>query len=231
MTEVTNVEIFENIVQGLYTIGGRRTSQNFAAAVLDAIIKTLEKKFDFLKYVRLDADGNPENIINIASEINSVNLVKIGKAVETIIQVVYMDLREKAGLYFIKELQKNVSDNVISTLKNVGVDLALLQIQQHHIYRQHRRIKAKAATGKSEEEIKQEEKSLLAYSWDSVSSWNYDSNSNVCVIYGKDGKPLDRLNLKEIIKGYVNDLTKGGTAELPTDYERKDQQEKGLKLS
>jgi len=34
MTEITNAEIFENIVQGLYTVGGRRTSQNFAVAVL-----------------------------------------------------------------------------------------------------------------------------------------------------------------------------------------------------
>jgi len=232
MTEVTNVEIFENIVQGLYTVGGRRTSQKFAVAVLDAIIKTLEKKYDFLKYVRLDTKGNTENIINIASEINSVHLVRVGKAVETIVQVVYMDLKEKAGLYFIKELQKNAGDNVISALREAGIDLEFLQIQQHFIYRQRSRIKAKAAaTGKSEEEIKQKEKSLLDYSWDSVSSWNYDPNSNVCVIYGKDSKQLDCLNLKEIIKGYVSDLTEGGTAEPPTDYDRKSQQERGLKLS
>jgi len=230
MTEITNAEIFENVVQGLYTVGGRRTSQNFAVAVLDAIIKTLEEKYDFLKYIRLDTKGGSENIIHISSEINSIHPVRVGKAVETIVQIVYMDLKEKAGLYFIRELQKNAGDTVISALKDTGVDLELLQIQQHFIYRQRSRIKAKAAaTGKSEEEIRQEEKSMLDYSWDSVSSWNYDPNSNVCIIYGKDGKQLDELNLKEIIKGYISDLTGDGVVEPPTDYERKE--EKGLKLS
>jgi hypothetical protein len=158
-------------------------------------------------------------------DINYVDPIRVGRAIETIIQVVYMDLKENAGLFFIKELIKRAGKDVITALKNVGVDLELLEIQQRFIFRQRNRIKTVVANKDNKE------KSLLNYSWDKVSSWDYDFNKEVCIIYGKDGEQLDILNLKNVIKGYINDLTGEGTIEECIDYKIIDKQKKGLKLS
>jgi hypothetical protein len=220
MIKVTNVKILKKVIKSIYEVACRRTSKKFSVAILNIIVRTLEEKFDFLKYVRLNIGIDSENIVYVDSDINYVDPIRVGRAIETIIQVVYMDLKENAGLYFIKELIKSAGKDVITALKNVGVDLELLEIQQRFIFRQRNRIKTVDGNKDSKE------KSLLNYSWEEVSSWNYDFKSEVCVIYDKDGEQLDILNLKEVIKGYINDLTGEGTIEEYTDYKRKDKQKK-----
>ena len=49
--------------------------------------------------------------------------------------------------------------------------------------------------------------SLLGYSWKNVGSWKYDPLQKTCVLYSKEGKELDRLNLDTIIESYVTNLT------------------------
>jgi hypothetical protein len=49
--------------------------------------------------------------------------------------------------------------------------------------------------------------SLLGYSWKNVGSWKYDPMQKTCVLYSKEGKELDRLNLDTIIESYVTNLT------------------------
>ena len=224
MIKVTNDKIFKKVIKSIYEVAGRRTSKKLSVAILNIIVRALEEKFDFLKYVSLNIGNDSKNIVYVASDINYVDPIRVGRAIETIIQVVYMDLKENAGLYFIKELIKSAGKDVITALKNVGVDLELLEIQQRFIFRQRNRIKTVAANKDNKE------KSLLNYSWEKVSSWNYDFKREVCIIYNKDGEQLDILNLKEVIKGYINDLTGEGTIEECTDYKRKDKQKKGLKL-
>ena len=53
------------------------------------------------------------------------------------------------------------------------------------------------------------EKSLLDYSWDKISDWKLDPDNGVCIVYDKDGKVLDRLNLDEIVKKHMAALTEG----------------------
>ena len=118
-----------------------------------------------------------------------------------------MDFKDKAGLYFINEFKKNIGEEAISDLKEVGIDFELIKIQQHYLYRQHERIKSKS---KNDDFVNKEEKSLLDYSWD------------------KDGKVLDQLNLDEIVKKYIHYLTEVNSFKTSTDYnlEKKD---KGFK--
>ena len=136
-----------------------------------------------------------------------------------------MDFKDKAGLYFINEFKKNIGEQAISDLKEIGIDFELLKIQQHYLYRQHERIKSKS---KNDYFVDKKEKSLLDYSWENVSKWDYDANNHNCKIYDKDGKLLDQLDLDEIIKKYIHYLTEANSFKTSTDYnlEKKD---KGLK--
>ena len=224
MTRLTNAEIFEHVLHGLFSTAGRRTSKNFAGAVIHAITKALEQKYDFLKYVKFNFKGESDELINISPEINSIDIIKVGQAVEALVKVICMDFKDRAGLYFINEVKKNTGEAAISDLKDAGIDFELLQIQQHYLFRQHERIKNKE---KTDSLVSKKEKSLLDYSWENVSKWDYDSNNHNCKIYDKHGKVLDQLNLDDIVKKYIHNLTEGDSVETSTDYKK---EEKGLKI-
>jgi hypothetical protein len=225
ISKLRNSELLEGILKALYTTAGRRTTQSFAIAVLGAITKTLEQRYDFLKNVIFHTEGRFEDVVVIDSKVNSANPVIIAKAIETIVQVLYMDLKEKAGLYFIKELMRNAGDNVISNLRDIGVDLELLQLQQLYLYK--RQSKApKTELGKKQDQL--DSVSLLGYSWENVSTWKYDTDNKLCIIYNKDGKELDRLNLDTIVKNYIDSITDDGTIKI-TDKNKEEM--KKIKLT
>ncbi|UCF50013.1 MAG: hypothetical protein JSU91_00605 [Thermoplasmatales archaeon] len=227
MSKLSNADILENVMQGLFTTAGTKTSKKFAVAVINAITKALEQKYDFLKYVKFNIDGESDEFVNVSSDLNSIELISVGQAVEAIVKVIFMDFKDKAGLYFINEFKKNTGEDTISNLKDAGIDFELLQIQQNYLYRQRERIKSKSDS--KDDFLSKKEKSLLNYSWENVSNWEYDANNRNCKIYDKNGNVLDDIDLDKIVKKYIIYLTDANSVEKPTDYKMEDK-EKGLKI-
>ncbi len=210
MTDLKNSEVIGGILRTLYSVASRRTSQTFAATVIGAIIKTLEQNYDFLKYINIENPEftNSEIIINISEEINAVDSSRLGTAIEAIIRIVYMDLVGKTGLFFIKELKQQAGEQIITQLRNYGVDLGLLQTEQRYMHRQHRKKKQQTQMKRIGDGIvNRDDVSLLGYSWKNVGSWKYDPLQKTCVLYSTEGKELDRLNLDTIIESYITNLT------------------------
>ena len=227
MSDNENSDLLKAVIKALYNVTNRRTTQNFAFAVINTIIRTIEERYDFLKYVQIYTDGGSEDFIDVSSDLNSVHPAKIGKAIEAIIQVVYMDLKEKAGIHFIKEIERDAGEEVISKLRECGVDLELLMLQQHYLYRRQERKKTKTGHDDKVKAGKQslDNVSMLGYTEKNISSWHYDPKSKVCIIYDKDGKELDRLNLDTIIRSYIGNLTEKGVIEPQKDYVEKEKRE------
>jgi len=215
LAKLTNEEILGGILRSLYAVSSRRTTQGFAAAVIGSIVKTLEQNYSFLKYVTINEEeiSISGDVIFISPEINEVDPTQIGKAVEAVIRVVYMDLIGKAGLFFIKELKKNAGEKIIKEIKNYGADLSVLQTEQHYLYRQ-REKKTRTSKGKK----RKDGVSLLGYTWKSVSTWEYDPAKKVCTLYSEGGKVLDKLNLDTIVENYVKDLSEG-EEEIPSGFD------------
>lgn len=215
MSKFTNSYVLGEILRALYHVAGRRTTESFAAKVIGSIIKTLEQKYDFLKYVRINERGEilEDEAIAIAPEINNIKREIVGDAIQSIIRVVYMDIIGKAGLFFIAELKRRAGDDLINELNNYGIDLATLQIEQHYLYRSRERRQARGrdVTG---------DVSLLGYTWKNVASWEYDPNKKLCILYNKDGEVLDNLHLDSIIENYVKNLS-DAIEEIPEDVKGK----------
>ncbi len=210
MTEIKNSEVLGCILRALFSVASRRTSQSFAATVIGTIVKTLEQNYEFLRCVRIETfeTNNPNEIISISPDIDSVNPFEVGKAIEAIIRIIYMDLVGKTGLFFIKELKELAGEEVISEMKKYGVDLAILQTEQRYMHRLHKKRKqATLDKRKSTAPHLQDDVSLLGYTWKNVGSWKFDPLQKTCVLYNKDGKELDRLNLDTIIESYITNLT------------------------
>ncbi len=214
MVKYTNSYVLGEVLKALYHVAGRRTTNSFAAKVIGSIIKTLEQKYIFLKYVRINDKGElfEDEAIAISPEIEKIDREMIGKAIEAIVRVVYMDIIGKGGLFFIAEIKRRAGDELMDELQNFGVDLVALQIEQHYLYRSRERKKAKAK--KPHGDV-----SLLGYTWKNVSSWKYDQKHRVCVLYNKNGEVLDTLNLDSIVEDYVKNLS-DTLEELPDEIEK-----------
>ncbi|MEF8848219.1 MAG: hypothetical protein V5A68_03710 [Candidatus Thermoplasmatota archaeon] len=126
---------------------------------------------------------------------------------ESLIRVVYNDLSEEAGLYFITELKEYAEDRTIEGIIDCGVDLDQIQVEQHHAYRRRKRKENLKKAARGEGEGQGEQENLLGYSWNQVSKWKHDPGSKFCTLYDEDGKVLDRLNLDRIIENYVEELS------------------------
>lgn len=212
MTTLKNSEVLERILRALFSAASRRTTQSFAATVIGAIIKTLEQNYEFLQHVHVENPEyvNIEGIIKISSELDTVDHIQVGKAIEAIIRIVYMDLVGKTGLFFMKELKELAGEQIIAELKSYGVDLSILQTEQRYLHQQQRRRNKEVrqtTKSKTDAEKHRDDVSLLGYTWKNVGSWQYDPLQKTCVLYTKEGKELDRLNLDTIIESYVTSLT------------------------
>ena len=217
MGRYTNSYVLGEILRSLYHVAGRRTSRGFAAKVIGSIIKTLEQRYEFLAYVRINDQGEliEDEAIAISPEIDSFNAELVGKAIEAIIRVVYMDIIGKSGLFFIAEIKRRAGEGLISELHTTfGVDLATLQVEQHYLYRSRERQQAKYRKDRSTDV------SLLGYTWKNVASWEYDPIHKACVLYNSEGEVLDNLHLDSIIENYVKTLAED-LEEIPEELEGK----------
>jgi hypothetical protein len=198
-----NSHVLGEIVRAIYHVAGRRTTSGFAAKVIGSIIKTLEQKYDFLKYVKIIDVGeiSEEEAVVVSEEIDQIDQKSVGKAIEAILRIAYMDIIGKAGLFFIAEIKRRAGEELINELFKYGVDLATLQVEQHYLYRSRERRKKRTERGAVQDV------SLLGYSWRNVGSWKYDKTKGTCTLYTKDGGVLDNLNLESIIENYVKDLS------------------------
>ncbi len=214
-----NSYVLGQILLALYNVAGRRTTHSFAAKVIGSIIKTLTQKYDFLNYVTINDRGTivDSEVIAISPDINTIPKKDLGNAIEAIVRIVYMDIIGKAGLFFISEIKKRAGEDLIFDLKDYGVDLASLQIEQHYLYRSRERKKRKKGKSVSKP---YGDVSLLGYTWKNVNSWKYDPNKKVCVLYNDEGKILDNLHLENIIENYVKNLSQS-TEEIPEELEKK----------
>lgn len=214
MVRFTNSYVIGEILKSLYHVAGRRTTFGFTAKVIGSIIKTLETKYPFLKFVEINDKGEivEDEAIVISPEIDTFDKQDVGRVIEAIIRIVYMDIIGKAGLFFIAELKRRTGEELMQELHTFGVDLASLQIEQHYLYRSRER-KKKIAGRKPYGDV-----SLLGYTWKNVASWKYDQTKQSCVLYDTEGNVLDNLNLESIIETYVKNLS-DALEEVPEEIE------------
>jgi hypothetical protein len=209
MEQRRNSVLLEAVLNAIYHVASRRTSEKSADETLGSTIKTLERKYDFLRYVSITQRGaaNQGFGISVSPDIDSVDSEQMGKAIEALIRLVYNDLSEEAGLYFVTELKQLAGDDVSRGLMGWEADLDQVQLEQHYAYRRRKRKKnIQDASIKGALSHKRPD-NLIGYTWGTVSHWKHEPGSKYCVLYDKQGNMLDRLNLDRIIQNYVERLS------------------------
>lgn len=217
MEAIKNSDLLKISLNTIFTVATRRTSLKFAEETIGSTLRTLEGKYEFLKYVSMNKDNFQKNelMFDVSSDVDSVHPTRVGKAIEAVIRVVYNDLNEEAGLYFITEFKQIVGDKISRGIYDRNIDLDQVQVEQHYAYRR-RKKKNDIAKGRMAGE---KTENLLGYTWGEVAKWKHDPGSNQCTLYDKNGNVLDRLDLDKIIENYVETLSGSGVKD-PSEIEK-----------
>jgi len=193
------------VIDALFRVVGRRTLNSHAIKVIQTVLSKLAPTFDFLDAVTVhDEFFLLEGVeVTIDPAFDAVEPMQVGKAIDTMIRVIYMDLvettGEEVGLYFITELKGHLGDVVLDDLRSRGVDLVGIQFEQHLYHQMKEPRPPKPAPEPEEEDVEP------FYSWETVSTWKYDNN--VCLLYDSHGKLLDTIQLDLLIEEYVRRVT------------------------
>lgn len=205
MEPLKNSVLLRSVITAIYNVASRRTSSKSADESIGSTIKTLEKKYDFLKHVNIDQKdlSTGDFAISFSEDIDELHPAIVGRALEALIRVVYNDIGSEAGLYFVTELKQLAGDDVSRAFTDCEIDLDQVQLEQHYAYNRQDRKRAIADVtrrGKRPE-------NLVGYDWGTVSHWKHEPGSKFCTLYDKQGNVLDRLNLDRIIQNYVERLS------------------------
>jgi len=132
MTALDNSDVIKNVLKNLINISGRKTSRGQAIETIDTVMRKLENRYNFLKDIKIVDNRYIENeeVIDITHDFDKVRSSDMGKALNDIILTTHYSLGEKAGHFFIKELQRNIGGDYNSVMKEMGVDLGLMQLEK-----------------------------------------------------------------------------------------------------
>jgi hypothetical protein len=125
-------DVMKSVLKTLISISSRKTDLPSAVMTMDDLIKRLETKYNFLKHVQINDDFYSEttsDVISVMSDINTVSPTELGKALHAIIDSVNRSLGENAGHFFIKEIRNTLSDDYLLVIKNMGLDLGIMQLE------------------------------------------------------------------------------------------------------
>lgn len=211
---VPQTSLLRAVIHALYIVASRRASSKFAEDAIETALATLKNKYPFFKNITVKMKTFSEDGVNVdlSSNIDEVHKSEIGDAIESLIRVVYNDLSEEAGLYFITEMKQYAGDKIVEAIVDAGVDLDQIEVEQHHAYMRKNRKKTVKQGGQSE--------NLLGYTWGGVSRWEHKEGSKYCTLYDTKGNVLDRIDLERVIQNYVETLS-GITETNPEELEKK----------
>ncbi|MBN2065545.1 MAG: hypothetical protein JW771_01905 [Candidatus Thermoplasmatota archaeon] len=129
---VKRSDVVKNILTTLLRVSGRKTNQGHAISTLESLIKQLESKYEFLKHIQITDTRflEGDDPVSVMTDIDKIAPVETGKAIQDIISTMHSSLGMSAGHFFIKELQTTLKDDDVSSMKRMGVDLSLMQLER-----------------------------------------------------------------------------------------------------
>jgi len=131
MSKLKKSEILNYVLYCIIRVVEKRKSDLFAIKTLDEIIKQLEPKYDFFRFIKIDKKVFSETwiAIQVDSQMDSVDGKMLGEAIIEIINKLSKYVRSDEGYYIIREIRDELGYEIITILKKFGVDLNLTQFE------------------------------------------------------------------------------------------------------
>ena len=131
MPQYANKEIMVYLLRSIIEVIGRRTSDAYASVIISDIIHKLTGKYSFLDYIEVSTSHYMEtvDVVSISDDINYIESNLIGMATRDILESITYTMAKDAGHYFIKEIKEDIPYKYRNAIKDLCIDLDLLQIK------------------------------------------------------------------------------------------------------
>jgi len=131
--EIQNSEVIKRTLYSLIFVARSKTSKDYAWSIIKRLLAELKIDHDFLKYIKIKEIENLEDTIDdiiVSSDFNHVEPKKIGKAIQSIVDLFKIRMGNKAGYFFLAEFKEVLGNKYHSIIKKMGVDLRLIDLQK-----------------------------------------------------------------------------------------------------
>jgi len=129
---IKNSELIKTTLITLINITSLKTTKDYAWSVVKNLINELIENHDFLKFIKIDdlksIDYSIDDI-RIESGFDDIEPIKIGAAIQSLVDLLKKRLGKKAGYFFIREFKYILGEEYYSHLKYIGVDLRLIDLE------------------------------------------------------------------------------------------------------
>ena len=131
MPQLENKDILGYILRSTINVIGRRTSESYANIFISKALKELSEKYRFFKFIEIKGTQYSETVetVTIDSNVNNIETKEIGKATNDLMIVITKTMGKSAGYYFIREIKEKLPFDYELAIKQIGVDLDLIQLQ------------------------------------------------------------------------------------------------------
>ena len=194
-------DTLEKFMQSIYLVSSRRTTLKYAEETLQEALNILKDQFELFKDIKITKDTMLDLGLQVefTNNISNLQINDIARALESLIRIIYEEIGEESGLYFITEIKNHLEKRSIDNIMKIGVDLDQIQREQHFKYTRRKKKNELKESGKKE--------NPLGYSWKSVSKWEYNQELKQVELFGTDGNLLDQIDLENAIRHYVENIS------------------------
>jgi len=130
--QIENADALNHVMSTLFDILDREIGRDAAFKTLSEFVSRLSTKYEILKYVKINDVRaiRGVDVVNINKDVNLVNPNKVGAAVQKLIQELNTQLGESDRFSLIEKLKNDLNDDYIFKLREIGVDLDVIQLKQ-----------------------------------------------------------------------------------------------------
>jgi len=131
MPQFESEKLIKRSIRTIIDVMSRRTSESYAAMIMNNVFRKLYEKYNFLRYIEIK---NPQisetfDIIETKSDLDYIKLEDIGRVTKDIINEITVALGRSVGYFFIKEIKEEFPSDHEQLLKKLGVDLDIMQLE------------------------------------------------------------------------------------------------------
>ena len=132
LVTANNSDIVKKTLISLITVATSKTSDDYAWSSMKTLLKELKLKYGFLKYIKIGELKSLNYTIDdiaVSANLNEVDSKELGRALQDLIDLLKKKLGNKAGYFFLQEFKQILGEQYHSIIKDIGVDLRLIDLQ------------------------------------------------------------------------------------------------------
>ncbi len=131
MHNITTEYLIGPMLRSVIDVVSRRTSGGYASVIVGNVIKQLQSKYPFLQHVQVKSMQFVESVdaISFSDEIKEMDTTQTVLVLKDLIHTITAVMGKQAGYFLIREIKERLPYEYEQIIKELGVDLEMMQLQ------------------------------------------------------------------------------------------------------